>query len=82
MIKEVPTTVYPEFNKALIKPFLCEQTDNLNIMVEVSNNRKTSQLSNCKTAEVLNTLAHNAQFSVLITAKESDYSKAAELKLY
>lgn len=79
-IKKVSDGVYPEFNQALIKPYKCEYADKIHIMVEVSNNRATSQLSNQKTAEILNSISNNHPFSVLITAKESDYAKADELK--
>lgn len=79
-IKEVPNEVYPEFNQELIKPYKCQYADKKHIMVEVSNNRETSQLSNQKTANVLNSLSSSYPFSVLITAKESDFYKAADLK--
>lgn len=79
-IKKVPYEVYPNFNQSLIKPYTYLCPGKIHIMVEVSNNRATSQLSNCKTADVLNALADSTQFSVLITAKESDHSKAEDLK--
>ena len=79
-IETVPDEVYPEFNQNLIKPYRCQFAGKKHIMVEVSNNRETSQLSNQKTADVLNSLFNDYPFSVLITAKESDFSKADNLK--
>ncbi|MGE4588025.1 MAG: glycosyltransferase family 9 protein [Acidaminococcaceae bacterium] len=79
-IEKIPDEVYPEFNQELIQPYKCQYTGKKHIMVEVSNNRETSQLSNQKTADILNSFSNNYPFSVLITAKESDLPKAVDLK--
>lgn len=70
---------YPRFNKKMIKSYT-PQSKSLQIMVEVSNSSHTCQLSNIKTSDILNSLYKKYNFSILITAKEKDYSKAFDLK--
>ena len=78
-INEISKDIYPKFNKKLITPYKPE-SEAPYIMVEISNNRPTSQLSNNKIAEIFNYLYKQHSFSVLITAKHADREKADALK--
>lgn len=54
--------------------------ENINVMIEVSNNRRYSQLDVNKIAEVLNLAYKKYNFNVLITLKEADLKKARTLQ--
>lgn len=79
-LSKIPQDCYPKFIQSLIAKHSLPETTLPKIMVEVSNNRPTSQLCQEKTATILNVLAQKFNFSVLITAKEKDYDKALSLK--
>lgn len=78
-INNIEQELLPRFNKSLIPDFNTELTGPF-IMVEVSNNRITSQLSNEKMARILNDLINIKKFAVFITAKTEDKKKAENLK--
>lgn len=75
----IPCKYYPEFDKSLIPSFAKPICKKNKILVELSNRRKTSQLSVTKTANILNALYEHCDFAVLITIKSDDFSKAVEL---
>lgn len=77
--KETPKDLYPQFDKTLIADFSLENKGPY-IMVELSNARKTSQLSVEKTATILNELYQCFKFTTLITLMPSDVKKAEDLK--
>ena len=79
LINNIEQELLPRFNKSLIPDFNTELTGPF-IMVEVSNNRITSQLSNEKMARILNDLINIKKFAVFITAKTEDKKKAENLK--
>ena len=78
-LKEIPQNSYPLFDKNIIKPYNPKYSG-LKILVEVSNSKHFCQLSNTKCAEILNELYAKHNFSILISAKSNDFSKATELQ--
>ena len=79
-ITEIPIECHPKFNQNMISNHPLSKADTIQIMVEVSNNRNSSQLCADKTAKILNTLYKQYKFSILITAKVPDVDKASALK--
>lgn len=78
-IKSLETKYMPKINKNIVETYSTSLKGSF-IMVEVSNNRITSQLTNDKMAEILNALFGYKSFSVLITSKVDDMEKAKKLK--
>lgn len=70
---------YPKFKTELLADFTLENPGPY-VMVEVSNNRQSQQMSNEKMARVLNKCYETKQFAVLITGKTADEGKAKALK--
>ena len=76
--------LYPLMRQDIIKPYkLGPETSQakLKILVEVSNNRASSQLDLAKIAIILNTLLTSYRFVVLISAKINDADKAYQLSM-
>lgn len=78
-IQKIEKRWYPKFNQSKIKTF------DINIkgpflMVELSNNRQSSQLSIEKICKIIRKLRAQQVFTVLITAKSKDESKANFLR--
>ena len=78
-IKSLETKYMPKINKNIVETYSTSLKGPF-IMVEVLNNRITSQLTNDKMAEILNALFGYKSFSVLITSKVDDMEKAKKLK--
>lgn len=70
---------YPKLRCDLLADFALDNPGPY-VMVEVSNNRQSQQMSNEKMARVLNKCYETKQFAVLITGKTVDEGKAKALK--
>ena len=75
----IPQAYYPKFDKKQIKTYV-PKNNGPYVMVEVSNNRVTSQLGLEKTANILNRTFEKIVFSVLVTGKPTDKGKAETLR--
>lgn len=73
-ITEIEKKYYPKFKTGLLDNFFVN-IEGPYVMVEVSNHRKTSQLSVEKTVVVLNKAYESYNFSVLITGMPKDENK-------
>lgn len=80
-LNETPKHLYPKFTQSIVNPFSLEHENaNCYVMVELSNNRSSSQLSLEKTARILNQLYKTLDFITLITAIPKDTDKATKLQ--
>ena len=80
-LADVPKKYYPKFIQNNIVDFqLYDTSNNPHVMVELSNNRKASQLSIRKTARIINRLYDSFKFNTLITCKPDDYTEAIALQ--
>ncbi|MCQ2361422.1 MAG: hypothetical protein MJ048_00090 [Acidaminococcaceae bacterium] len=79
-MQTIPAELYPQIDKNRIKIVPLQNYSCPYIMVEVSNARPSSQLTNDKLAILLNDLAKTKKFSILITAMKKDEDKAKELQ--
>lgn len=77
---KVPEKYYPRFNKNSIKEHVPTPSEPLKIVIELSNHRKTSQLSNDRLAVILNSMSRRIRFSVIISLMEKDMEKALDLQ--
>lgn len=78
-VKEIPWYCYPKFDKTLIKKRRFELTGK-RLLIELSNNRITSQMCIEKLVDILNSLYCKEYFSLLISVKAGDEQKGRILK--
>lgn len=75
----IPLKYYPRINTALLDSYH-RRYQKCGILLEVSNSRYRSQLSNDKMASLIEELSKNYDISVMITAMEKDRDKAKALE--
>ncbi len=79
-ISEIPQKYYPRIDKSLIKKCSVVLPSSRKIIIELSNHRATSQLTNEKLASILNSVGKHQEFSVIISLMDKDKSRALELQ--
>lgn len=79
-INALPEKYYPRFDKSFIRDCVIELPAMRKVIVELSNRRKTSQLTNNKLASVLNSIGKQLDFSVIISLVEKDKQRALDLQ--
>lgn len=78
-LEKIPEFCYPMFNKDYIKE-INVSLDDKGLLVELSNNRMTSQLSLDNLAYILNEVYKVIPFELIVTLKKEDYVKGVLLK--
>lgn len=78
-VEEIPEFCYPSFNKNYIKE-IDVSLDDKGLLVELSNNRVTSQLSLDNLVYILNEVYKVIPFELIVTLKKEDYVKGMLLK--
>lgn len=77
-IKSLKESWYPKFNKDLLGK-IPVQGKGANLFIELSNNRKTSQLNQNKLVDILKELHRDYKFKLLISVKANEKEKAKNL---
>ena len=76
----LPERFFPKISLKSPPPICSGQFEQRRLLIELSNNRKTSQLTNEKLALILNSMKKDIDFTVLISLKEKDVPKATTLQ--